>query len=187
MNKKILTIVMVILVILIIGVWGLGLKKSLNSDQSGQSIDESSDTVNDIDGEEEKNKDDDVESWGDVTEGIVDESVADINNTDKNTVDNNATDKGSLDVNDTGNISSKEYTITYILNNKYATIDATTQTVKYGQEFTLVTPKFVTNDNYRFVKWVITGTNKEFKSGVYTVEGDISLTAIWEDLFSKNY
>lgn len=199
---------MVILAVLLIIVLCVGMGSCSNRNQSNQNENESKpgttnmsekDEGNDAEKNEESDKEisgDDVVSWGEATEGIVDDGTADKDvageNSTGNTVvetpvtDKNTSDDNTTDTNNDDNISLKEYMITYIINNENATMDVTTQTVTYGEEFTLAKPK-VAGDDYRFVKWVITGTSTEFKSGTYTVEGDISLTAIWEDNYSKNY
>lgn len=125
-------------------------------------------------------------SWDGSDVNASDENSSKQENTSGN---NSGTTSGSNTGSTEGNTTdtAKTYTITYILNYSNATMEATTQTVTYGEAFTLLTPTVPTGDDYRFVKWLITGTTTEFKSGTYTEEGDISLTAVWEDSYTKNY
>lgn len=139
---------------------------------------------------------DDIADWGDATEGIVnedenttseDKTSTDKTTTDKNTVNKDTTDKVTTDSDDTESDTKKQYTITYNVNNDNATIDQVTQKVTYGDNFTLATPRLKGGDDQYFVKWVIAGTNDEFKSGIYNIQKDVSLTAIWGENYSKNY
>ena len=129
---------------------------------------------------------DDVVSWDDTTEDDANDNV-----TDDNVIDDSSSEKQpSQDEKPEDNKvtdTKKQYTITYIVNNNNATMEATTQMVTYGETFTLAAPRIKSGDDFRFVRWVITGTTTEFKSGIYTIEGDVSLTAVWEDTYSKNY
>lgn len=206
MKKKLLIIVPVILVILVLVVIGIGLKGCSDSSEETQKPNSEpvEEGVTDWEG-------DDIVSWDDATEDdeehdVVDDDSADVSDkdnvksdtdvTDNNPTDDNYTDDSSSESNPTSGSkpsddkvtdTKKQYTITYILNNENATIETTTQTVTYGETFTLATPEIVAGDDFRFVKWIITGTTTEFKSGIYTIEGDVSLTAVWEDTYSKNY
>ncbi len=49
-------------------------------------------------------------------------------------------------------------------------------TVKSGESFTLDTP----NPSDKFEYWVIKGTTEEFKSGVFTLDKDVTLVAVWK-------
>ena len=73
------------------------------------------------------------------------------------------------------------YTITYSLgereNDRYAAIDQTSQGVTFDQPYNLYTP---TCRGYKFVKWVISGTQEELKNGTYDRDANIELTAVWE-------
>ncbi len=70
------------------------------------------------------------------------------------------------------------YTITYYLGDvTSAQITAYTQQVTFDSEFLLYTP--IAN-GYTFEKWVIEGTNDQFTSGVYTLDADVELVAVWK-------
>lgn len=211
MKKKLLIIVPVISVILVLVVVVIGLKGCSDSSEETQKPNSEpvEEGVTDWASDDAVNWDDAMED--DEEHDVVDDDSADVSNkdnvkSDKDVTDNNATDNNATDDNSTDDSSSesnptsgskpsddkvtdtkKQYTITYIVNNKNATMETTTQTVTYGEAFTLFTPKTVAGDDFRFVKWIITGTTTEFKSGIYAVEGDITLTAVWEDTYSKNY
>lgn len=70
-----------------------------------------------------------------------------------------------------------EYTIYYEIGGDGAEISANTQTVTYNEAFTLLTP---TRNGYTFIEWRKTGTEERFESGVYTLETDVYLTAVWD-------
>lgn len=79
------------------------------------------------------------------------------------------------------------YTITYNLGtNTQAGLLFSTQTVVYGEDFTLVIPSNENNALY-FVHWVITGTNTVFEDGVYMLKENVSLTAVWDTVFSGQH
>ncbi len=79
------------------------------------------------------------------------------------------------------------YTITYNLgSNAQAGLIFSTQTVFYGEDFTLVIPSN-TNSALYFVCWVITDTTTVFEDGNWTLKEDISLTAVWDTVFSGQH
>lgn len=105
-----------------------------------------------------------------------------------NTSDVNKDTNTNEEQGDTDETTNKAtYTITYVLNYSNATIETTTQEVKANEAFTLLIPTVPKGDDYSFVKWVITGTNTEFTNGIFSYNSNISLTAVWEDTYSKNY
>lgn len=80
------------------------------------------------------------------------------------------------------------YTITYsfgeLPDSAAPTITALTQTVTYNEAFTLYEP---TCKGFIFEFWVISGTQTEFKSGVYKRTSDVSLTAVWSENLEDDY
>ena len=71
------------------------------------------------------------------------------------------------------------YTITYVVGNNNATIEAETQTVVYDSQVVLYTPQ-LNSEKIVFKAWKVQGTNEVFGNGVYKVAGDITLVAEWE-------
>ena len=71
------------------------------------------------------------------------------------------------------------YKIEYNLGDKPSevTISLTEQQIAFGEQYQLQTPS---RPGYIFVKWVISGTDTEFKDGIYSLPYDVQLTAIWE-------
>lgn len=70
------------------------------------------------------------------------------------------------------------YVINYELGFIDGTIEANKQNVAFDDEYKLYTP---TAQGYNFVKWIIKGTDTQFNDGVYTIDTDITLTAVWEE------
>lgn len=71
------------------------------------------------------------------------------------------------------------YTITYNLQNKQgATISSVTQQVVFGQSFVLLTPSCPTS---KFVKWLDETTQKTVENGVWNIDGNVTLIAVWTD------
>jgi len=196
MKKKTLTIILIIVAVLIVVAVCISLKSCSSSEQNGDGTKVSQDEAG-TDETDNEMVNEDVADWGEATEGIVDEDTVKPNASGSSTtshesdIDNKKqsdnTSEDGAEKNNTGDLTPKTYTITYDVNNENATIETTTQKVTYGEAFTLVIPKLKDGDDYRFVKWVITGTSNEFKSGIYSIKGDVSLTAMWEDNYSKNY
>ena len=58
--------------------------------------------------------------------------------------------------------------------NKGETIENADQTVVYGEEYCLETPK---REGYKFLYWLIDGTNTVVSNGVYEYDGDLTLVA----------
>ncbi len=72
------------------------------------------------------------------------------------------------------------YTITYYLGEvSSAQITASTQKVTFDAEFTLYKPSAT---GYTFVTWKIKDTEEEFANGIYTLDYDISLVAVWNPI-----
>ena len=80
------------------------------------------------------------------------------------------------------------YTITYsfgaLPDSAEPTITALTQTVTYNEAYTLYEP---TCKGFIFERWVISGTQTEFTSGVYKRTSDVSLTAVWSENLEDDY
>ena len=86
----------------------------------------------------------------------------------------------------TGNLTvnavetASEYKITYSLGDREddsnAEIESREQTVVFDSPYTLYIPKC---EGYKFVKWVITGSDTEIKNGTWSTAEDVSLTAVW--------
>lgn len=71
------------------------------------------------------------------------------------------------------------YTITYNLQNKQgATISSLTQQVVFGQSFVLLTPSCPTSN---FVKWLDETTQQAVENGVWSIDGNVTLIAVWTD------
>lgn len=71
------------------------------------------------------------------------------------------------------------YTITYNLQNKQgATISSLTQQVVFGQSFVLLTPSCPTS---KFVKWLDETTQQAVENGVWSIDGNVTLIAVWTD------
>lgn len=71
------------------------------------------------------------------------------------------------------------YTITYNLQNKQgATISSVTQQVVFGQSFVLLTPSCPTS---KFVKWLDEATQQAVENGVWNIDGNVTLIAVWTD------
>lgn len=71
------------------------------------------------------------------------------------------------------------YTITYNLQNKQgATISSVTQQVVFGQSFVLLTPYCPTS---KFVKWLDETTQQAVENGVWSIDGNVTLIAVWTD------
>ena len=70
------------------------------------------------------------------------------------------------------------YTITYELNNRNATIEATTQTVTFDKQTVLYEPQS-NSEKIAFKGWVEKESGEAFTSGVYNVARDITLVAEW--------
>lgn len=194
MKKKILIFSSVVVLFLVLVLLGIGLKGCSDTTEETQKPDNEAvdDTFTDW-------ADDDAINWEDATE---DENVTNdvkdksTDNAIENTVDGNVIEDGYSDSEQSnGELSSdnkasetkKQYMIKYILNNENATLETTTQKVTYGEAFTLAMPEVTPGSELQFVKWIITGTKTEFNNGIYTIEGDVSLTAVWEDTYTKNY
>lgn len=79
------------------------------------------------------------------------------------------------------------YTIYYDLGefsrDKSVTIDSKTQRIKYKSQYQLLTPNVPANKP-RFLKWIIVGTTEEFTNGIYNLEKDTYLVAIYENIWS---
>ena len=76
------------------------------------------------------------------------------------------------------------YTVHYdIGDDPNAQIQASTQSVVFGGEFTPLLP---TRSGYTFVCWLIRGTNEPFESQTYTVAGDTHLVAKWKADFDSD-
>lgn len=200
MKNKTLVVILAVVVVLALVAVCVGLKScaptdknsDLDANQNGITLD---DTSKDEDGQEVTEDDsnnmqsdvaEDIGDWDDATEGAVGEKPATKEESDdKKNEDDVQEDDDKEET--SGQQSSKTYTITYDVNNQNATIESTTQQVAYGEAFTLITPQLKGGDDEHFVKWVIKGTTTEFKSGTYTLEKDVTLTAVWEQNYSKNY
>jgi len=81
---------------------------------------------------------------------------------------------------------SQTYTITFELGevegNTKAILPKDSITVKYGENYTLVTPSCA---DYEFLNWVIKGTDTVFTdSGIYPYKKDVVLVAKWESFWS---
>ena len=79
-----------------------------------------------------------------------------------------------------------EYVVTYNANG--GVIENATQTVVYGEEFTLAVP---TKTGYIFKGWYVVdsegeATSERLESGVWDYEGDVSVIAVWEEDPSSN-
>lgn len=71
------------------------------------------------------------------------------------------------------------YTITYNLQNKQgATISSVTQQVVFGQSFVLLTPSCPTS---KFVRWLDEATQQTVENGVWNIDGNVTLIAVWTD------
>ena len=75
--------------------------------------------------------------------------------------------------------AEKTYTVTYEFGDMEGkaeiTIERKSFTVKSGEEFVLDIP----TPKDKFDYWVIKGTDEEFKSGVFTLDRDVTLVAVW--------
>lgn len=80
--------------------------------------------------------------------------------------------------------TANEYTITYILGKDKATISSTTQTVKYGETFKLLTAY---HSNCDFEGWKINGTNTKMTNGTWDKTENIKLVAVWGAMWTSNY
>ena len=79
-----------------------------------------------------------------------------------------------------------EYVVTYNANG--GGVENATQTVVYGEEFTLAVP---TKTGYIFKGWYVVdsegeATSERLESGVWDYEGDVSVIAVWEEDPSSN-
>lgn len=77
--------------------------------------------------------------------------------------------------------TANEYTVTYRLGERAedenATLPTTAQTVRYDDSATLCVPECY---GYRFVGWVVEGTDTPVASGMWKIARNVTLTAIWE-------
>lgn len=208
MKKKQITIILIILVGIVIMIACLGLRGCSDTKEDNQV---SSGEQSDLGKQEEEDKQDDKDtptnstvSSDTVTEeefengsqnstsGNMEQMKDDKDNAssaekDSNVSENEDTNSDEEQENTGDATDEATYTITYVLNYSNATIEATTQEVKANETFTLFIPTVPKGDDYSFVKWVITGTNTEVTNGIFTFNNHISLTAVWEDTYSKNY
>lgn len=77
--------------------------------------------------------------------------------------------------------TANEYKIYYSLGDRAsdgeAKIADSEQTVTFDASYSLFIPEC---EGYKFVKWEITGSETEFKGGIWSVAGDVYLTAVWK-------
>ena len=77
------------------------------------------------------------------------------------------------------------YTITYNLGiNKNASLSEKTQSVTYGQPFTLPTPEY--NGSAKFLGWYEAGdngkaTDEKVENGTYQWAQDVTIVAVWQE------
>lgn len=77
-------------------------------------------------------------------------------------------------------ITANKYTIRYESGEKGAVLPAA-QEVTFGKEFVLGT---ASHYEKTFVKWIVKGSGEEFVSGVYEIDGDVTLIAVWKSEYS---
>ena len=77
-------------------------------------------------------------------------------------------------------ITANKYTIRYESGEKGAVLPAA-QEVTFGKEFVLVT---ASHYEKTFVKWIVKDSGEEFVSGVYEIDGDVTLIAVWKSEYS---
>ena len=70
--------------------------------------------------------------------------------------------------------------IRYVSGEKGAVLPAA-QEVTFGKEFVLGT---ASHYEKTFVKWIVKGSGEEFDSGVYEIDGDVTLIAVWKSEYS---
>ena len=83
----------------------------------------------------------------------------------------------------------KEYTVTYQLSSGETVEGGNTLQVKYGEAYTLATPKN-TNPDLEFAGWKDSATQKEvYNSGNWEIAGDVTLVAVWKSSgdWTQNY
>lgn len=71
------------------------------------------------------------------------------------------------------------YKITFELNNDKASLQSTTLDVVYDAQVILPVPRVA--GTKQFVKWVVKDTQTEFTDGVYTIAGNVTLTAVYDE------
>ena len=75
-------------------------------------------------------------------------------------------------------LTPNRYTITYEIS-AFETIEKTSQTVVFGQEFNLQTPTHQL-PNVEFICWIIKGQDSSLSDGVYNIVGNVTLVAKWQ-------
>lgn len=84
----------------------------------------------------------------------------------------------------TAKATPKTYTIYYNVDLEGATIAATSQTVTYNEEYTLLIPE---SEEYIFEGWVVSGETDVFEDGTYLYDENVSLTATWRKQWSEQH
>ena len=75
---------------------------------------------------------------------------------------------------------ANEYTVTYHLNYDKATMETTSLSVIYGEDFALEKPKATADAEYLFVQWIDKATGEEVKDGKYLYPQDVTVEGVWE-------